>query len=182
MPVAEALMFVAITGAVLVASLHRYRGRDRLVTTATVGFACLLCVGQISGRSDEWYPFVSWRMYTSPHAPTLYYEFKVTNSEGDNYYYPFEILLPWTPGPLSGYSMLSPITQRLINMQLRCRCERGDSELDRMIEALVRIHQKHSRVGVSRFAIIATPRSDRPTSGEGRGVYSWSVSYRRLFE
>jgi len=132
-----------------------------------------LSAGHVVNRSDLTYPFDSWRMYSTSSAPRAYYVFRVIGDDHGAFDYPFHAISPWSPGPLSGYSMLAPLTWRLVRRQGACRCASGDPELDDVIGALVRVHERRTAARVRAFEIVAAPALVARAGAAERVVYTW---------
>jgi len=120
------------------------------------GVSLALGFGQAFNAPRDVYPLDSWRMYSSTNAPREYYDFAVTVEQAEMRY-PFSFVAPLSPGPLDGYSMLSPIPWRLIALRSRCVCAANDVALDTMILGLVSVFEQRQGVVADAFTIYAVP-------------------------
>lgn len=155
-------------------------GRAFLVRSVGLTIGCVTLVtamtaGQLLNAGRMTYPFDSWRMYTTTRAPEYFYQFIVTTADGGTVDYPFQILTPWSPGPLSGYSMLAPVTWRLVQALNACRCYADDPAVDSYIAALARVHERSTGIRLTEFRISRAPErlACRPLVAEMTHVYRW---------
>lgn len=136
--------------------------------------AALLWAGHTMGRSRLTYPFHRWDMYSTSEAPQQYYQFRAFTADGQVQDFPFDLINPWSPGPLRGYSMLAPLSMRLIARQSRCKCASNDQELDKLIDAMAVLFERRRGVPLRAFEItsrLATvPSLDH---AKGLTLYSW---------
>ena len=163
-----AVIVFATAGVTMVAA---DRGTPRRLT---VILAVTMCLAQVYGRGDLTYPFATWRMYSTTNAPRSYWRFVVRTADGRAFDYPFSSIAPWSPGPLSGYSMLSPITYRLVATQAECQCRSGDGQLDSLIQNLVKVHARDVGAAIHSFEILEIPATITRTETAAQRRYVWN--------
>ena len=137
-------------------------------------YAGALYVAQTLDRPRLTYPLESWRMYSTVEAPRAYFSFEIQARDGSMRPYPFELLVPASPGLFRNYSMMAPITWRLVSSHRQCRCGAGDYEMDQMIAGLVRVYESSGPHQVSRFLMTATAVSLSGASNEPQLLYTWT--------
>jgi hypothetical protein len=168
--VVELLPFIVVTLATASLARGAVQGAGSKAAIAIV--ACALAVGHVLNEPRLSYPLDSWRMYTTSNAPRVYYEFVIVSSDGASRY-PFEIITPLSPGPLRHYSMLAPLSWRLIQMQRSCRCRRGEPTIDLLIAGMVNAYVAQHSVDLRSFEIyVSRSRLDGEASHREL-LYGW---------
>lgn len=165
------LILAIVVALTLLTGVPCLRDKPRLAAISLT-LAAMMFAGQTFGISRMSYPFDAWRMYASPSAPRDYFLFQVVTQDQQTLDYPFHTLTPWSPGPLRGYSMLAPVTWRLVDSQRRCRCAAHDPDLDRLLDALVRWAEYRSSREITRFEILRASATPAASTAPVR-VYEW---------
>lgn len=165
------LVLIVIVALTLETGRVHLRGNTYLTATSIILVVGMLG-GHVMGNGRRSYPFDTWRMYTTPHAPREYFLFHLVSRDGRTLDYPFHALAPWSPGPMRDFSMLAPITWRLVDRQRRCACSADDPVLDQLLWALVRFAEGRSGIEIVRFDIlrVATPPAAGTTPAR---IYVW---------
>jgi hypothetical protein len=128
--------------------------------------ACgLLTLGQVVRNDRITYPFLPWRMYSSPAPPPVYSQWVSLDSGGR--IYPFDLMAPHEPRVLA---------YRLDQLLTACKCGDGDPTADAFISALLGAHERATGEAPSAVAIEVV-RVQPVASGDGRVVrYIWRRS------
>lgn len=176
-PLLEAFTYLAATGLALIVAERRLLRGDAGDTRPVIWvLASFLLSGQVLANDRLTYPFQRWDMYSVTIAPSEYYRFLAKTSDSLFFDYPFTDIAPGSPGPMPGYSMLSPITWRLVQQQRLCRCDGADPTLDALIKGLTAAYRQRRGTVIREFQITTSPvRLDRSAAGR-RILYRWSES------
>jgi hypothetical protein len=173
MSTARLLVLVAATFGVVASARVAVSPRDSFAQRLMMTCAALLLWGQLANSEGLLYPLVSWNMYTTTRAPRAYHRFVITTPERAAHDYPMNLIAPLSPGPLGGYSMLTPVTLRLVRRQSICRCDSGDPELDSLIASLAHIYELRRKRYVLRFDIQRIETELVRHVADPRTIYSW---------
>ena len=148
--------------------------RGRTVAAAAV-IAVSMAVGQVQPSRAKAYPLVSWNMYASTQPARRFYEVRVFSDGAEFEELRADALLPFTPGPLRGYSTLGILTSSILEHVRRCRCDQGSPELDAILAALATIHAAKAGKSVQRIELVQVSFGVIPASvNEPVPMYSWS--------
>ena len=166
-------LYIGLAFAIIyVASLH-HRTTPRGRGLALVFGACL-AAGQVLPAHPSLYPFVAWNMYSDPRPPDYFIQVRASDHGEAVPEFRFERhLLPFSPGPLTGYSTLGTITARVLQLIGHCRCTEMDSTVDRAIAALVAIHRLREGRHVDRIEIVEADLDNNGRQYRERRVYVW---------
>jgi hypothetical protein len=164
------LLYGALAVFVVWTRRHAFE-KDRSAATFVAILVVMLPTAQVLRNSRLTYPFDQWTMYGNPSPPTTFLEFIVTDSQGEEYAYPFSRIAPASP---------RTFMIRLQQILVRCRCDRQDPLLDATIAALVRIQEQRARNSVTRLQIFERPVTRNRGSEPARRLrYEWETSGSR---
>jgi hypothetical protein len=147
--------------------------RDRTILIVACCASVLFPLGQAVENARITYPFDHWGMYDVSSPALRYYEFTVLERDGDTADYPFEVVSFASPGPLRGFTTLSPLSFRLVAMASACKCTSRDPKLDRVLAWLVANYGLRSGSAVVEFRISEGSLSGARGSQRKRIIYRW---------
>ena len=153
----ELFLIYCIVGVSIIALALKELPVRSQTTRIAVVFVVLCAIGQSAKRPRLTYPFDYWGMYAGASPVRSFYEFIATTADARDFAFPFTIVSPMSPGPLSGFSTPDPVGFRLIQLNRACACDNGDIRLDAFIKSLAQIHEHQTGHRLIRFAIYERP-------------------------
>lgn len=134
----------------------------------------LLALGQAINMPRWTYPFDHWGMYAESNPQPVYFQFVAETQQCVQRPLTFEHLSFNSPGPLRGYSTLSPLPMRLLQLRQTCRCVSGDPTIDAFLAAVIDGYEASHDVAVRQVSIYRVIAQLQRRSHPARMLlYSW---------
>ena len=172
------LSLYAVATVLIVWSGRKHVACSRRAQILAVLIAGSMYAGQTIENSRLTYPLNPWTMYSNAIPPRSYYEFMVGTAKGNEHELSVGANFLSAPGPLHGYSTISSIQVRLIQLITSCGCHSGDEVVDASIGVLIDAHRVRQHENV-RYVTIHEVEAGFGTRHRRVLRYAWTSDRRR---